>query len=846
MVFGEALLKTVTAGMVAGIADDKDRHRYQLCHRLVRANGLGDWDDVLANVISGPALQHLSSGAVDAQQELTTRHGRGSYIHEATVLLQRCLERVAPDAERLPSRFEGRLWYSKFVMLRNKERGHGATPDETLRQIAPDLEKSLRLIAENSVVLQRQWAFLRRNLSGKYNVVPLGKDASAFEEFKTSRTISARDGVYVDFGRACYVELIDSTVDAVEFLHPNGGFRVVKSEWISYISGTRKAVDATQYLIPASALPPSDTEGHKDLRVVGGCLANLPPRPTDYVERDELESELRAVLMDDRHPMVTLSGRGGIGKTSLALEVLHQIAAASNTGPENRFLMMMWLSARDIDLLPTGPKVVRPRVLNVDDIAKQVVCLLEPWGLVDPAVARQSAVAELLRSSKEGPILFVFDNFETIQQPIDVYNWIDANVRLPNKVLITTRHSDFRGDYEVDVHDMTEAQCYALVETTAASIGMRKHVTDRFKRAVYRESEGHPYVVKVLVGEAANPDGFGRVERIVATRDDILVALFERTYTRLSPAARRVFLTLGSWRSLVPVVALEAALLRPANEERIDVRAAVEELRRVSFIEAYESTPDGAVFLSAPVAANEFCKKKLTSAYGRKEIQEDTKFLQRFGAMQPVDVKHGLEPRVARFFAAISDELNRGRIVLDKEYPVLELIARKYPPAWLMLAHLIEEAGIDDTGDRTLEVLGQYLEAGPSSEEQQKTLEIVAQIYRRRKDWLGYIDANVRIAELPDADIVTISGAANTFNSVNKELDPHQKRDFVRRLIAVMESKIIGGEATDCSRLAWLFLQDGNEKRAQEVAQAGLRLDPENEFCLNLIHKLNGAKGRVA
>jgi hypothetical protein len=56
MVFGEALLKTVTAGMIAAVEDDKDRHRYSLCHRLIRANGLGEWDDVLANVVSGPAL----------------------------------------------------------------------------------------------------------------------------------------------------------------------------------------------------------------------------------------------------------------------------------------------------------------------------------------------------------------------------------------------------------------------------------------------------------------------------------------------------------------------------------------------------------------------------------------------------------------------------------------------------------------------------------------------------------------------------------------------------------------------------------------------------------------------
>src|ERR1039458_9264214 len=89
-----------------------------------------------------------------------------------------------------PLNTQRRLWYSKFVALRNKERAHGATSDEVLREIAPDLEKALRLMAENTPVLNRPWAFLRRNLSGKYNVVPLGDQSSPFERLKGDRALA--------------------------------------------------------------------------------------------------------------------------------------------------------------------------------------------------------------------------------------------------------------------------------------------------------------------------------------------------------------------------------------------------------------------------------------------------------------------------------------------------------------------------------------------------------------------------------------------------------------------------------------------------------------------------------
>ena len=63
----------------------------------------------------------------------------------------------------------------------------------------------------------------------------------------------------------------------------------------------------------------------------------------------------------------------------------------------------------------------------------------------------------------------------------------------------------------------------------------------------------------------------------MAGQDEALLALFERSYNRLTPAAQRVFLTLCNWKSSVPALAVEAVLLRPENQ-RIDVQGAISEL----------------------------------------------------------------------------------------------------------------------------------------------------------------------------------------------------------------------------------------------------------------------------
>jgi hypothetical protein len=50
LLVGEVLLKTITAAFVAAIQDDKDRHRYRLSHKLVRADAIGQWVEVLADL----------------------------------------------------------------------------------------------------------------------------------------------------------------------------------------------------------------------------------------------------------------------------------------------------------------------------------------------------------------------------------------------------------------------------------------------------------------------------------------------------------------------------------------------------------------------------------------------------------------------------------------------------------------------------------------------------------------------------------------------------------------------------------------------------------------------------
>ena len=79
----EYLTKIVTSGVIACLGDDADRHRYTLEHRLVRANSIGDWADILNLALTGPAAQFFDPAVRVVTRELTERVSEGDQRYSA-------------------------------------------------------------------------------------------------------------------------------------------------------------------------------------------------------------------------------------------------------------------------------------------------------------------------------------------------------------------------------------------------------------------------------------------------------------------------------------------------------------------------------------------------------------------------------------------------------------------------------------------------------------------------------------------------------------------------------------------------------------------------------------------
>lgn len=831
LLMGEMVTKITAAFLVANIDNDKDRNRYRQEYLLIRANSLGDFSSAIDDIMTGTSFSFLSSSLSNNEiPALNNRIGTDTWQAKSVALLIKCLDVFNLEYNKVSVKTPFRIWFSLFTLLRNKTKGHGATTSHQCSQVCSLLAESIDLIIDNLTLFKRPWVSLYRNLTGKYRVSYITERNTAFDFLKRETNHSYNNGVYCFTDTIRAVNLCLSNPEATEFYLPNGNYKNNTYETISYVDDKKHRVDASSYITPITQLPSSMTEGRNEMDVIENCFSNVPVISDEYVLRKDFEDELNSILCEkDRFPVVTLKGRGGIGKTSLAIKVIKDLSS------KKRFDLIMWFSARDVDLFSEGPKQVKSQILTQEDISKEYCKLIYPTEKITDPI---EVFSRDLSKNPLGNTLYVLDNFETITNPVDVYEWLNTHIRNPNKILITSRMSrNFKADYPIEVSGMNESQCRVLIKRISEKYEIQHLVTDDYIEDIINESDGHPYIIKVLLGEVARTRKIGKIERIIAEKDQILNALFRRTFQSLSPASKRVFLTLCSWNSAIPLIALEAVLWRNDNE-KINVDDAIDELQKSSFIELIEIDED--IFINVPLAASLYGKTELSVYPEKLHIIDDRALLMEFGASTTKNIKNGVAPKIERKFQSVAKRI-KTKGEFEKELPTLEYIASKYPKAWLFITDMYREFG--DT-DGMKQSLREILKVSTLSEEKEQYWDKYASLCKDTEDWVGESMALSELVMIPNVTFETISNCAmrinNYFYTHSNESQLDYRQSLFEKVASIMASRIAGeGDATDYSRLAWLYLNINNEEKAKLFMSEGLKVEPDNRHCLRLQARLN-------
>ena len=828
LLLGEMVTKLVALTMASCINPESDDNSvaYSTQYNLLRADGIGAWSAAIQQLTTAPVYRLLDDHAKHFHTSLTQRFGADSesWQRRAVDSLNRatsCFPNLVP--ERAVGKVSIAQWFQGFAALRNKTRGHGADLVSWQAAAATPLAESLTSLVNELEPLRWSWWHVHRTAAGQVKLRRLAGPASD----SVPATDDVAPGVYLAADRVLRpVALLRTSTDLEDFYLPNGDAQEKheRYEELSYLTGQKRWARLSGFIRPPRDLPASETHGSTELRAVGNVLTNLPEPRSDYVRRAELEEQLRTVLTDARHPVVAINGPGGIGKTSLALQVLHDLAE------REAFTCVFWFSARDIDLDPIrGPLAVKPAAQSLNQIARQYTGFVEPARLAD--CKPDELIERFLRSLGEedvGPMLYVFDNFETVHNPAQLFRELNEFVRLPNKILITTRFRDFKGDWPLDVAGMSRPEFDALVSTTASRLNITGLLQGHrsWVDSLYREAGGHPYVVNVALGDVARTRKVGqRFERIMASKDNILDALFERSFNRLSPEAQRVFFTLCRWRALIPSIALEAVLTRPSSK-RIDVEGALQHLIDSSLVQRTYSEVDAESFLNVPAAAYRFGTAQLKFSDITDLTDDDARYLHHFGAVSDNVTKTGFSAHVHRFY---DNAKGLSGDALGEAIAIGEYVARRYPESWLFLARLQRDSL--SRGPIAAKASYQsYLSRIPDDAD--AWLEL-ADICRTTRDDLGELRASANASQNAERRYAALSDSLATIrercDSGLIKVESKQKRSYLSSLCQGWHPRENQATLSDCYNLARLAERAGDLDEALFWAEQGLRKDRRNQ-----------------
>jgi len=318
-------------------------------------------------------------------------------------------------------------------------------------------------------------------------------------------------------------------------------------------------------------------------------------------------------------------------------------------------------------------------------------------------------------------------------------------------------------------------------------------------------------------------------------RDDIVDSVFERSFNKLSESGRCVFLVVANWKSDVA----ELGLIVVLGVRGLDAEGGIDECRRLSLILATES-PGGPPSYSVPQLARAFGQKKLQGDPDRLVIQEDLVTLRRFTS--PNYSTHEPDPRqrlVAQFVYSCMADLDTGPDAVARSDKLLETLASLWPSAWLSLAEFREKSGASN------EAIGYALRR--AVEEQPYSRE--AWMRRARFAETVHDDAT-RIASLVsavEADPTNVELVRDValelcqYVYVHRAEIPKARRGvYLANVRSHMERLADRLDPTGLSRLAWLFLLEGNVSTIRRYANKGCEQDPTNTHCIRILERLEG------
>ena len=330
---------------------------------------------------------------------------------------------------------------------------------------------------------------------------------------------------------------------------------------------------------------------------------NLPPRFGEFIGREAEAARVLEWVENSRWPLAAIEGMGGIGKTSLALEVAHRCLPGDHLVIAQPFEAVVWTSARDQPDFNLHLAQVLDAIAHVLDYA--YLTQLDPE-------AKAKAVDKLLRSQRT---LVIVDNFETITD-LALVRFLEQ-VPEPSLALITSRYKQLRRVWDIPLYGLSNEETITLIRRHSHRIGlsMVAGADDDILRRLAAATGNNPKAVILALGlikQKGLPfntvvDELYQASHLV---EEVFDYIFAEAWKLLDAHTRRVMLAMP----LFVTTASREALSATSGVTGFDYHKAIEQLVGMSLLEASEALD---------VSQQRYQMHSLTQAFARKELGVD-------------------------------------------------------------------------------------------------------------------------------------------------------------------------------------------------------------------------------
>ena len=276
---------------------------------------------------------------------------------------------------------------------------------------------------------------------------------------------------------------------------------------------------------------------------------NLPRifEEMEFIGRKEQLDEILQFLShrENRNYFLTITGEGGMGKSTLALAAAHAVLnhdpKTSGVAKEDLFYQnIIWASAKERDFRDQREYALNPDIKNYAGLLDTILDVLDPGHSMADMNAKQNKVRQILQSTRS---LLIIDNMETINDD-HLFDYLKNKIPSPTKIIGTDRNRA-KTDRAIHLHPMNREESKSLIISLAGEKG--NFLSEEDFARFYELSYGIPKVIewgcRLLNRHEAGIEDVFRYLTLAqqeGTKNQIYEYLFGYSYDHLSPAAKRI------------------------------------------------------------------------------------------------------------------------------------------------------------------------------------------------------------------------------------------------------------------------------------------------------------------